>query len=379
MKVLFTQKTQLSKQTGFFQQINRLIYRTVVMIVISLLSISSNAQETANPKQKQPYLTHKAMENVITNLSKELNQRYIFPKKVSKIKQQLLKAVKQHNKPSMDAHQFSNLLTDTLMKLTTDKHLAVFYSETAIPDPNEDSQTDMQDENFHKRLNFGVEQIQRFSFNIGYLNLTMFSDSHLSSDVIAAAMTVLSNTDALIIDLRDNGGGDPETVAMLASYFLDKKQHLNNIHYRENNRTEQIWSSSFVKGEHYGSDKPLYILTSQHSFSAAEDFAYTLKHLKRATIIGETTGGGAHPGDIIKITDHYAAFIPNARTLNVVTKSNWEGAGVTPDISVPASNALAKAQIKILNNWIKSEKNPGRIDRMKKRVDSLEKKLSKDD
>lgn len=219
-----------------------------------------------------------------------------------------------------------------------------------------------------KARNFGVERVERLPFNIGYLDLHGFLPAKAAADTIGAAMTVLTNTDTLIIDLRKNGGGDPATVAMLASYFLDERTHLTDFYYRTGDRTEQMWSSDAVNGARYGQKKDVYILTSKDSFSAAEDFSYVMKNLKRATLVGETTGGGAHPGDVARLSDHFAIFVPNGRVISPITKTDWEGVGVTPDLASTAEDAFKTAQLAILKKIASTEKNPGRLERLNARM-----------
>ncbi len=250
--------------------------------------------------------------------------------------------------------------------------MQLFYSADPIPPQQSDRKlsAEQQAEELAgmKSQNFGVERIERLPFNIGYLALQGFAPAKASADTIGAAMTVLTNTDTLIIDLRKNGGGDPATVAMLASYFLDERTHLNDIYYRSGDHTEQMWSSDFVTGARYGQKKELYILTSAHTFSAAEDFTYAMKNIKRATIIGETTGGGAHPGDVARLSDHFAVFVPNGRSISPVTKTDWEGTGVTPDVASSAADAMKTAQLAILKKIAAIEKNPGRLARLNGRM-----------
>jgi C-terminal processing protease CtpA/Prc len=136
---------------------------------------------------------------------------------------------------------------------------------------------------------------------------------------------------------------------LLCSYlFGGESVHLNDLYWREGDRTQQFWTLPWVPGTRYGKDKPVYVLTSSRTFSAAEEFTYNLKNLKRATIVGETTGGGAHPGGVRRITDHFGIWLPNGRAINPITKTNWEGVGIEPHIKVPAEQALAAAHLDAL-------------------------------
>jgi C-terminal processing protease CtpA/Prc len=223
-----------------------------------------------------------------------------------------------------------------------------------------------------KAQNFGVERIERLPFNIGYLNLRAFAPAAEAAPTIAAAMSVLAHTDTLIIDLRKNGGGDPSTVALLASYLFDERTRLNDIYFRDGDRTEQMWSSDFVPGTRYGKDKDVYILTSKHTFSAAEDFSYALKNLKRATVVGESTGGGAHPGAMVRLNPHFAMFVPNGRSISTVTKTDWEGVGVTPAVSVRAEDAMKVAQVAALKKIAAGEKSATKLARINARIAAVE-------
>ena len=154
-------------------------------------------------------------------------------------------------------------------------------------------------------INFGFEKVERLKGNVGYIDLRGFTPAEFSAETIVAAMNFVANTDALIFDLRQNGGGDPATVALLSSYlFGPEPVHLNSLYWREGDTTHQWWTLPFVPGKRYAG-KDVYVLTSKRTFSAAEEFTYNLKNLKRATIIGETTGGGAHPGGPRRINEHF--------------------------------------------------------------------------
>jgi C-terminal processing protease CtpA/Prc len=194
-----------------------------------------------------------------------------------------------------------------------------------------------------ERINCGFEKVERLSSNIGYLKFNMFADPEVCGPTAVAAMNFLGNSDAIIIDLRENGGGDPKMIALLSTYLFSKPTHLNDLWERKSDTTQQYWTLPYVPGKRLD-DKPAYVLTSKRTFSGAEEFSYSLKNLKRATIIGETTGGGAHPVRGQRIDDHFMIGVPFARAINPSSKTNWEGIGVEPDVKVPAAEALATAQ-----------------------------------
>jgi C-terminal processing protease CtpA/Prc len=194
-----------------------------------------------------------------------------------------------------------------------------------------------------EHMNCGFDKVEILSGNLGYVKFNMFGDPEICGPTATAAMNFLANTDAVIFDLRENGGGDPKMVAFVCSYLFAKRTHLNDLWTRKTNHTEEFWTSPDVPGKKLDG-KPAFVLTSGRTFSGAEEFTYNLKNLKRATIIGETTGGGAHPVSGHRIDDHFMIGVPFARAINPITKTNWEGTGVEPDVKVPAPDALSTAQ-----------------------------------
>lgn len=348
-------------------------------LLLSALSFAQQLPDTRNQPDTPIDSTQRQV--VIDSVIRELRNTYVFPEQAKKMEL----ALRQHQKRGAydaitSSAKLSDILTDHMVAVTQDKHLRVFYSAAPIPEENKDKKpsAEQQAEEMAgmKAQNFGIEKLERLPFNIGYLAIHAFAPAKAAADTIAAAMTVLANTDALIIDLRKNGGGDPSTVTLLASYFLDERTHLNDIYYRQGDRTEQMWSSDAVAGARYGQKKDVYILTSKDTFSAAEDFSYALKNLKRATIVGETTGGGAHPGDVARLTAHFAMFVPNGRSISPVTKTDWEVVGVTPHVSSSADEAMKTAQVAILKKIAAAEQNPQRLGRINARIAKVDSESS---
>ena len=188
----------------------------------------------------------------------------------------------------------------------------------------------------------------------------------------------LGNTDAIIFDLRKNGGGDPAMVALICSYlFGPEPVHLNDLHWREGKgeRVEEFWTLKDVAGKRY-TGKDVYVLTSNYTFSGAEEFTYNLKNLKRATIIGETTGGGANPGGGNRLSEHFGVFIPTGRAVSPVTKTNWEGTGVEPDVKVPADQALKTAQLIALRKALDKTTDEELKGAIQREIDTLQKETS---
>ena len=321
-------------------------------------------------------MTASSRQQLINNLSKEVNNSYVFPAIAKKVEASLQEKQKRGAFETItSARQLSVVLSNELQAITKDRHLRVMYSEAVIADRKSYDERSPEEAASYLTMmrlnNFGLEKIERLPFNIGYLDLARFARARKAAETLAAAMTLVGHTDALIIDLRNNGGGDAAAVTLLAGYFFDKRVQLNDFYYREGNRTEQRWSANVVPGLHYGATKPVYILTSKDTFSAAEDFTYALKNLKRATVIGETTGGGANQGDNKRLLPNFSVFVPLGRAISPITKTNWEGVGVTPDISVCAKDALTTAQVAILKKFAALENNPGKLDHLNKRIGEL--------
>lgn len=346
------------------------------ILVSALAGSAAFAQLPDTTDQADMQMTAASRQQLIDSLIKEVNTSYVFPDVAKKIDASLREQQKRGAYNSIhSAQRLSEVLTDELQARSKDRHLRVMYS--ARPIPTSRPTTEPTPEDAARKLatmrseNFRVEKIEHLPFNIGYLDVAGFAPAKHSAETIAAAMTVLAHTDALIIDMRNNLGGDAAASTLLASYLLDKRTHLSDFYYREGNRIEQRWSLDVVPGPRYGQKKDVYILTSKDTFSAGEDFTYALKNLKRATVIGETTGGGANAGDVKRLLPNFAMFVPMSRLISPVTRTNWEGVGVTPDVSVCAGDALRTAQVAILKKMAESEKDAAKLGRVKDRIAEL--------
>jgi retinol-binding protein 3 len=276
----------------------------------------------------------------------KLTEFYVYPDTAKK----MAAALREHQKQGVyDAvtggRSFANLLTEQLQAVSHDRHLRVNFVPMVLPEqepePTAADKAKMKAE--LEGMNCGFRTSDRLDGNIGYVKFDMFAEVEICGPKATAAFSPLGDVDALIIDLRDNGGGHPEMVAFVSSYLFNKRTHLNDIYDRKQNKTTQYWTKPDVPGTKLV-DKPVYVLTSARTFSAAEDFTYGLKNLKRATIVGETTGGGAHPTMGRRLDDHFVIAVPFARSISPITKTNWEGTGVEPNVKVPAAEALETAK-----------------------------------
>lgn len=353
---------------------------TVIAISTILLSGSLALAQRTND---EPDMTIDAATRtaVIEGVLKKLNDSYVFPE-VAKQMEQAIRAriAKKEYDQVTSAKAFSTLLTEHLRAVSHDKHLRIDYFFEAIPVRQERGEPSAEEREQYRRNNmwgnFGFEKVERLEGNVGYLSLRGFNDPTGAEETIAAAMNFLNNTDALIIDLRRNGGGSPQMVALISSYLFDEKPvHLNSLYWRERNRTDDFYTQEKVLGKRFNG-KDVYVLTSKRTFSAAEEFTYNLKNLKRATIVGEVTGGGANPGMGVRITEHFGMFVPTGRAINPITKTNWEGAGVKPDVEVTAEQALKTAYLDALKKVAaRISDNPRRATEIKRVIERTQQEL----
>jgi hypothetical protein len=291
---------------------------------------------------------------------------------------QMVGVVREHQRHgdysgARSAAELADSLTSHLRAVSRDGHLRVLAHEPTAPGENPaEAGLLFAPEEAWRAANYGIERVERLPGNVGYLEARIFFPEEPSAPTIAAAMDFLAHTEALIIDLRRHTGGQPETVRHLISYLLAPDSVLlNQIHWRPTGETEAYWSRSRLPGSRYGPERPVYILTSPRTVSAAEELAYDLKHLGRATIVGETTAGAANPAPLVPLTPRFSIRLPTGRVINPITHGNWEGAGVKPDIAVPADRALAAAHIAAVNAVLARTTDSGRRRQLEALLDDL--------
>jgi hypothetical protein len=310
-------------------------------------------------------------DNVIEALATKLSAAYVLPEAVERITRALRSANSAGEYDGKAPREFADAVRRTLLNASHDKHFAVFY-EPAPTVPPEAATRPLEP---RERLNFGFGKLKRLRGNVGYLELVNFSDlRQQSAETASALLSTLANFDAIILDLRRNGGGHDPMMAFVATYFFDTTPvHLNDIYWRDTNETSQFWTMAFVPGRR-SARQPLYILTSASTFSSAEDFAYSLQNLKRALVVGETTGGGAHSSrGPQRLTPSFTAIIPVGRSISPITKTNWEGTGVTPDIKSSAELSLGVAHMHALKALLEKETDPQWKQALRQVVDDLSK------
>lgn len=281
-------------------------------------------------------------QKIIQTVVQSVKEHYFDPK----MAQQIADALQAHEKNGdddvvADKAGLAIALTRQMQQVSHDRHLEVVYSREVLPSGPREPTPEMLAP-FRAELeqnNCTFEQVKILPHNIGYLKLNAFPDASVCQSRAAAAMASLNHVNALIFDLRDNQGGSGQMVSLLASYLFD---HPEFLYDPRTNPTLRSWTQP-VAGNRLA-DKPVYVLTSSSTISAAEQFAYDLKALKRVTIVGETTGGSAHAGVFYRLDDHFGMGIPRLRAINPFSDEDWEGTGIALDVKVKSANALEVAE-----------------------------------
>jgi hypothetical protein len=284
---------------------------------------------------------HRVIDRAIAYLTKY----YVDPE----VAQKMAIAIREHenngdDNGATDGSTFADLLTTQMRDVSHDKYVAMIYS-TVTGRENSFAPTVAEVARYRKEMeqnNCTFEKVAILPHNIGYLKFNSFPDASICGPTAAAAMSKLSHADAIIFDLRDNLGGYANMVALIATYLFDRPTHLNDFYDRSENCTEESWTLPPIPGNGLA-DKPAFVLTSSTTFSAAEGFSYDLKMLKRATLVGETTSGRGHMGAEHRIDDHFTIRVPGTKVVNPISRTNWEGTGVEPDVRVNAADALEAA------------------------------------
>jgi hypothetical protein len=298
---------------------------------------------------------------IVQTLIAKMNANYIDPAVAERVSHAIAgKNAKGGYASAASAQALSEALAKDLREFSGDKHFgAGIYegfreSDNAADVPSRAKMEEWRERS--ARRGYDIQKIERLPGNVGYIELRAFGGPEFVGQAYTSAMQLMAGTDALILDLRRNGGGSPASVAYLMSHFfpLGDERHLIDIYNRPDNTTQQFWTVPTVAQRY---DKPVYVLTSARTFSGGEDFAYGMQVQKRGTLIGETTGGGSNPIGWYSVGNDIAVAIPTSRTTNFVTKTNWEHVGVKPDIAVPAAQALQTAHAAILRNLVASAKD----------------------
>jgi C-terminal processing protease CtpA/Prc len=338
----------------------------IVLMVIFLLPFSFIM--TSSSLKKDSVMNRTKIDHIIKSTIVLINQYYVFHDKALQIENKLNALLSESYFKPLNNNDFAQLLTKEIQKISNDLHFNIIYSE------NEILENTKFDPEIYKLNNYGIQKIENLAGNIGYVKINYFAPLTVAKDIYLSMFKLISNTDALIIDLWDNGGGEPDTVNFLESYLIDNSQELKTftVYDRNNNIIKEYYISSDFPTKKYKRD--IFVLTSIKTFSGAEDLTYVLKNLKRATIIGEKTQGGANMIDEYKINNHFYIRIPIYRVIYEQTKSNWDNVGITPDIPMSPGNALNYAHIKAIESIIKKNVRPEMNEESKKLLQFLKSK-----
>ena len=316
--------------------------------ILPAIALALTPQLAAAQETDDPAVPEAARAEVVEALGEALIGKYVFPDVGEQAAQALLEksragAYRDHG----TAGSFAEALRTDLRAAGNDRHLQVRYIPGFAPpqggDPNHHSEEEVAEMQREMAANgYGIFRTARLPGNVGYLDIRFFGPPEGVAPAYEAAMQLLQGSDALVIDLRANGGGDPAAVAQLASHLFAKGdvRHINSIYNRLEDRTREFWTNQSVETRFTG---PLFVLTSDYTFSGGEEFAYDIQTQKRGTLVGETTGGGANPGMMVPLGHGFAAFIPTGRAVNPVTGTNWEHVGVVPEVAVDADEAMKEA------------------------------------
>ncbi len=343
---------------------------TVALFLLSMTLLAPQAiAQFGGPPGDQPNMVVDAKLRAATvdSLAAAIERSYVFPDVAKKTASALRAKLKKGGYSGLDsADVFADSLTSDLQAIGKDRHFRVGYWHRELPesvflDTGSSNEERARGALQSRRLNHGFEKVQRLAGNVGYLELRAFVGTPEAGALAMAAMTLLNGSDALIVDLRRNGGGDPNMIVLLLSWLFpaDERVHVNDFYLREGDRISQYYTLTTVPGPRYV-DKEVYVLTSRRTGSAAEEFAYDIKNLKRGTLVGETTAGAANPGGPVRLNSHFAAFVSQGRAVNPITKTNWEGVGVEPDVKTSADDALKTAHVAAIEKLIAKEPDPDR-------------------
>lgn len=328
------------------------ISQLLILIYLILTGTSNLIAQTITATEKQ---------EVLRALIDRLSSSYINESKALEMTSHLHEKIWDGTYDSIDApEEFAFLLTRELRNISQDLHLEIVYNPNQ---PLANSEEEEENENaWLKNLleenGHGVKSKKILEGNLGYLELPFFGPIDHCADTLFKAMEELADTDALIVDLRScRGSLDENMIPLFCGYFFEEPVHLFDFENRQKNSLRQFWSSAYVPGKKY-LHKPVYILISGRTFSGGEEFAYDMKHLGRATLVGQVTKGGAQPKYPVQLSKNFLATIPMERSINAMTGTNWEAIGVEPDVEAHSELALYTSQVLIFEELIQKEQTP---------------------
>lgn len=338
--------------------------RQVILVFFGMTTLLAHSQKALKKSEKT---------QVIDQVKALIADNYVFAEQVNYIHHSLDSLTRTTTYTDLnDFKDFADVLTDHLVQVTGDKHFKVQFNPELVQSRREwtkRQQENSQDEEservaprasdddsidwnlwYAQKENFGFGNIKILEGNIGYMKFDFWQPLDWVRPTIDAAMRFVGHTDALIIDLTENQGGYSPSDSYLGSYFFDEEPTLwASSYYRPTGETASVYTFEELGTERY-LHRPVYILVSDQTFSLAEKFAYSMKHFGKAIIIGQTSAGAAHAIDFIEVNDHYLIQLPIMYNIHPVTKTDWEGVGVIPDIEAPRRETLQIAHLTALDD-----------------------------
>jgi len=316
--------------------------KIITKIAVAITVLLFNCQVSVAQEKS---LTEAYKQQAIEKLSQLMNDFYVFPEVAKATEVHLNKQLKEgYYSQFKDDEDFADALTKSVQSINKDKHMRIRKNRPYVaPENSPERMVEQRIDQINRSRsnNSGFHTVKVMEGNVGYLDLRGFAGLENGKAVADAYMKLMSRTDAIIIDLSKNGGGSPKMVQYLCSFFFDKKVHLNSLYYREGDRTIEFWTLDEVGGIKMP-NVPLFVITSDRTFSGAEEFSYNMQTQKRAILVGQTSGGGANPGGTMGINENLSVFIPTGKAINPVTLTNWEGIGVVPEVETTIEETLDK-------------------------------------
>jgi YD repeat-containing protein len=280
-------------------------------------------------------------ESTIQSVADVLRDIYVYPELGARMADTLLR---NHEEGRYDdaakAGKLADMLTEDALAVSNDRHIWVEAQNPLIQESTDPVNRPVEE---LRRENYDFRKVEVLEGNIGYIKFDMIHDEKEALDIAAAALATVAHCEALIFDIRDNIGGEWGTASLVLGYLLPSGTVFGYMYDRDGRRVEERSTPETIPGQPFDANVPVYVLTSNRTGSAAEGFAYTLKHLGRATIVGEVTVGMAHPSKEVVVNDYFRVSVPFLRSENVVTGTSFEGTGVVPQIEVAADRALEAA------------------------------------
>lgn len=331
----------------------------ILPLLSTLISFSSLAQRSdrnINEKEKT---------EIVAKVISILKVKYIFPEMVPLIQKTINEKLEkgQYSK-FVTAEEFLKNLNADLETLSNDRHVNVFFDpvmvkQIQISEMDTSSVVPMSPAYLARAKfeNFMIRDVERLDGNVGYFKFNKFLELQIAKPALVSAMELLTHSSAIIIDLRQNGGGFAQTTEFLLNYFLPDSTVIGSFTSKLDNTTKELFISRDPSVKKFPADVSVYILTSKRTSSAAEAFAYTLQAFKRATIIGDTTNGEANPGYRFALNPEMYLMVPTSINTNAITKTNWQGIGVIPDIKITSQTAFIQAQAVAYKNLASSSKD----------------------